>query len=46
MPGKRKRSKRANKKIARKRALRTTGPDTKQDSMRAARRKYGEGQGK
>jgi len=41
-----KNSKRKNKKIARKKAIRTTSPETKQDSMRAARRKYGGGQGK
>ena len=39
-------SKRKNKKFGRKRAIRTTNPETKQDTMRASRRKYGEGQGK
>ena len=39
-------SKRKNKKEARKKALRTTSPETKQDSMRAGRRNYGEGKGK
>jgi len=39
-------SKRKNKKFARKKAIRTVNKETTQDSMRASRRNYGEGKGK
>lgn len=39
-------TKKQNKREAKKRAIRTTNKDTKQDGMCAARRKYGLGQGR
>jgi len=46
MPRKRTQSKKKNKRTSTKRALRTTGVDTKQDTIRAGRRGYGQGIGK
>jgi len=41
-----KKTKKKNKREAKKRAIRTTGKDTKQDGMCAAKRNYGQGQGR